>query len=147
MACVMAFVLASTVNGRTLSPQTCYLHTLTEISYQLILKKKALVVIWQDLIRPLRVLHSGLHESGKLKKKSGGRRIIVHFSAADGASITDGISTDQCSLQYITVDAIVPNVSRHGTGALLFKVDIQHAFRNVPVHPENWCMLGMKWNK
>ena len=58
----------------------------------------------------------------------------------------DGISTDQYSLHYIAVDDIVAHVRRHGTGGLLFNVDIQHDFRNVPAHPEDWCMLGMKWN-
>ena len=83
---------------------------------------------------------------GLVPKKSGGHRIIVHLSVPDGASINDSISTGQYSLHYIGVDNVVAHLSRHGTGALLFKIDIQHAFRNVPVHPEDWCMLGMKWN-
>ena len=64
----------------------------------------------------------------------------------EGAGTNDGISTDQYSLDYIPVDNIVTNVRHHGTVGLLFKVDILHAFRNVPVHAEDWCMLGMKWN-
>ena len=70
----------------------------------------------------------------------------MHLSVPDGASINDSISTDQYSLHYIGVDDVVAHLSHHGTATLLFKIDIQHAFRNVPVHPEDWCMLGMKWN-
>ena len=74
---------------------------------------------------------------GVVQKKSGGCRIIVHFSVPEGAGTNDGISTDQYSLNYIPVDNIVSNVRHHGTVGLLFKVDILHAFRNVPVHPED----------
>ena len=102
------------------------------------------MVIWQDLIRPIHILRSAWVRV--VQKKSGSRRIIVQFSAPDGTSTNDGISTDQYSLEYIPVDNIVTNVRHHGTVGLLFKGDIQHAFRNVPVHPEDSCILGMKWN-
>jgi len=26
------------------------------------------------------------------------------------------------------------------------KLDIKSAFRNIPVHPSDWELLGMKWN-
>ena len=32
-----------------------------------------------------------------------------------------------------------------GKGTLLAKMDIKAAYRNVPVHPEDRCLLGMKW--
>ena len=82
---------------------------------------------------------------GLVPKKSGGHRLIVHLSAPEGSSINDGISNDQFSLQYITVDHVVAHVIRHGRGALMFKVDIRHAFRLIPVHPEDWPLLGMSW--
>ena len=37
---------------------------------------------------------------------------------------------------------VVARVVRHGKEALLFKVDIKHAFRNLPVHPSFWPSLG-----
>ena len=66
---------------------------------------------------------------GLVPKKSGGHRIIVHLTVPDGASINDSISTGQYSLHYIGVDDVVTHLSRHGTSAFLFKMDIQHAFQ------------------
>ena len=83
---------------------------------------------------------------GIIPKKSGGHRLIVHLSAPDGMSINDGIHEEQFSLQYITVDDVVAQVIKHGKDALMFKVDIKHAFRIVPVHPEDWPLLGMVWD-
>lgn len=82
---------------------------------------------------------------GVVPKKSGGHRLIVHLSAPQGSSINDGISSDEYSLQYVTVDDFVRQVVRLGKGALMFKVDIQHAFRLIPVHPDDWPILGMVW--
>ena len=83
---------------------------------------------------------------GVVPKKSGGHRLIVHLSAPAGDSINDGISGDEYSLEYVTVDDVVAHVVKQGPGALLYKVDIQHAFRNVPVHPDDWPLLGMVWD-
>jgi len=82
---------------------------------------------------------------GVVPKKSGGHRLIVHLSAPHGSSINDGISGDQHSLQYVTVDDVVRHVAQLGQGALMSKVDIQHAFRLIPVHPDDWPILGMVW--
>ena len=32
-----------------------------------------------------------------------------------------------------------------GKGSLLAKVDIEHAYRNVPVHPDDRLLLAMQW--
>ncbi len=32
-----------------------------------------------------------------------------------------------------------------GRGTLLAKVDIQNAYRNIPVHPDDRWLLGMSW--
>ena len=31
-------------------------------------------------------------------------------------------------------------------GIFMSKLDIKSAFRNIPVHPSDWELLGMKWN-
>lgn len=51
-----------------------------------------------------------------------------------------------CSLQYTTVDAAVKLISEVRTGFLDAKVDIQDAYRNVPVHPDDCHLLGMEWH-
>ena len=39
----------------------------------------------------------------------------------------------------------VKRVVELGRGAMMAKVDIQHAYKNVPVHPEDRHMLGVRW--
>ena len=50
-----------------------------------------------------------------------------------------------CSLSYISVDDIASVVLQLGRGALLAKMNVQSAYRNVPVHPDDRILLGMKW--
>lgn len=57
--------------------------------------------------------------------------------------MNDGIDKSVCSLQYVTIDDIVKKVKQCGRGALLGKLDIQSAYRIVPVHPEDRILLGM----
>ena len=83
---------------------------------------------------------------GVVPKKSGGHRLIVHLSSPPGASVNDFISRDDFSLQYITVDTVISHLQTAGIGALMFKVDLKHAFRLVPVHPDDWPLLGMEFD-
>ena len=72
-------------------------------------------------------------------------RLIVDLSHPEGFSINDGIPSHLCSLSYITVDDAIQEVLQTGPGTLLAKVDIKNAFRLLPVHPADRCLLGMKW--
>lgn len=49
-------------------------------------------------------------------------------------------------MTYITVDNAVTRILKLGKDALLAKVDIEHAYRNVPVHCEDRHLLGMSWH-
>ena len=69
----------------------------------------------------------------------------MDLSSPSGASVHDGISADEFTLHYITVDQIIRSVSRLGKGALMAKFDVESAYRNVPVHPSDRHLLGMKW--
>ena len=73
-------------------------------------------------------------------------RLILDLSHPKASSVNDGISRDLCSLTYMRVDDVVHKVLSMGRGALLAKIDIENAFRNVPVHPHDRYLLGMKWN-
>ena len=44
------------------------------------------------------------------------------------------------------VDQVVQQVLSLGKGAPLAKIDIESAFRNIPVHPDDRHLLGMRWN-
>ena len=83
---------------------------------------------------------------GVIPKGSSGKwRLIVDMSAPEGASINDGISEAICSLSYISVADAIRNIASIGQGALLAKIDIKSAYRNVPIHPEDRWLMGMSW--
>ena len=44
------------------------------------------------------------------------------------------------------VDDVVQQVLSLGRGTLFAKIDIESAFRNVPVHPHDRHLLGMQWD-
>ena len=49
-------------------------------------------------------------------------------------------------MQYIKIDDAIAALTRLGRGTYLAKSDIESAFRQFPVHPEDWELLGMYWN-
>ena len=44
------------------------------------------------------------------------------------------------------VDDVARKVVQLGPGALMAKIDIKSAYRVVPVHPQDRCLLGMQWD-
>ncbi len=68
----------------------------------------------------------------------------MNLSSPRGSSINDGIDPALCSLHYLGLDAAVAMVKRLGPGCQLAKLDLQHAYRVVPVHPDDWHLLGMQ---
>ena len=82
---------------------------------------------------------------GTVPKKTGGHRTILHLSAPEGLSVNDGIAKDAFSLHYITIDDAVRQVVKHGRNALMCKVDLKSAFRLLPIHPDDWPLLGCLW--
>ena len=81
--------------------------------------------------RPLPSIRtSGL---GAAAKKQGKWRMILHLSAPYGASVNDGISKEEFSLHYSSVDDAVKLLHPYGKGAIMAKVDLKAAFRMVPV--------------
>ncbi len=73
-------------------------------------------------------------------------RLILDLSSPHGRSINDGIDKELSSLQYESVDDAARIFVGLGRGAMLAKIDIAHAYRNVPVHPADRYLLGMQWN-
>ena len=81
-----------------------------------------------------------------LKGLSGKWRLIVDLSSPQGHSVNNGISSDWCSLEYVTVDMVANVILGFGPGAVvLSKVDVRSAYRTVLVHPEDRWLLGMQW--
>lgn len=79
------------------------------------------------------------------KNQPGKWRLIVDLSSPSGSSVNDGIDPEQFSLQYVRVDEIISMVIQYGIGAQMAKFDVEAAYRNIPVHPADRYLLGMKW--
>ena len=84
------------------------------------------------------------------KHDSAERRIIVDLSWPAGTSVNDGISSssylgEDISLTYPMVDSIASLNWSVGTGCLLCKRDLQHAYRQFPVDPLDYPLLGYCW--
>ena len=78
------------------------------------------------------------HNTGKF-------RLITDLSFPKGASVNDGIDPELATLSYITVDHVAEVVQRLGEGALLAKMDVEAAYRLIPVHPQDRVLQGMEW--
>ena len=72
-------------------------------------------------------------------------RLIVDLSSPTDHSVNDGIDPQLCSLSYTSVDEIAACVLKLGRGAQIAKSDIKHAYRQIPVHPQDRILLGMQW--
>lgn len=72
-------------------------------------------------------------------------RLITDLSFPKGASINDGIDPCLCSLTYSSVEEVAEQVARLGPGALLAKIDIESAYRIIPVHPQDRHLQAVRW--
>ena len=72
-------------------------------------------------------------------------RLIVDLSAPRGASVNDGIPPELSSLSYPRVDQAAALIAQYGRGALIAKLDLQSAYRKIPVHPADQHLLGVQW--
>ena len=79
------------------------------------------------------------------KKHSSEWRTIYHLSYPGGDSINDHIPKDPYSLQYVRVDDAVQILCSLGPGAFMAKTDLKSVFRLMPIHPDDWNLLGIYW--
>ena len=89
---------------------------------------------------PLQISRFGVIPKGHGTKEW---RLITDLSAPH--SVNDGIDPEFTSLQYLRVDEVAARVTRVGVGALLAKVDIEAAYRQVPVHPQDRPLQALRW--
>jgi len=98
-----------------------------------------------EFLKEVPDLHFSPSEVIPKKNRPGKCRLIVDLSAPDGLSVNDAINKEWCSLSYVSVDDVVKCTLQKGRGALLAKLDIKQAYRNIHMHPEDRMLLGMKW--
>ena len=81
------------------------------------------------------------------KRNSNKFRTIFHLSypKSGSTSINCSIPKEDYSLQYVRIDDAIQGIKQFGVGCFLAKTDIESAFRLVPVHPEDYELLGMCW--
>ena len=79
------------------------------------------------------------------KKHSSEWRTIYHLSYPEGDSINDHIPKDPYSLQYVRVDDAISILKSLGPGSYMAKTDLKSAFRLIPIHPDDWNLLGIYW--
>ena len=108
--------------------------------------KQAMVGPLQEI--PFKKLHvSPLMARDKL---DGGVRIIVDLSWPLGQSVNSCVPSDvydsiPFTLKYPTVDDVVAQIRTLGPDALLFKIDLERAFRNLRIDPFDYPLLGLQW--
>ena len=74
-------------------------------------------------------------------------RLILDLSSLQNWSVNDGISPELCSMKYASVDSAVERILQLGRNTQLAKIDIEHAYRNIPIHPSDRRLLGMMWDR
>jgi hypothetical protein len=84
---------------------------------------------------------------GAFKRSTSGKyRVIYDLSWPPGKSVNDHITID-CSLHYVNIDKAVKMVKKYGRGTQMAKLDIEDAFKNVVVAPNDWELLGTTWER
>ena len=86
------------------------------------------------------------------KRSSDERRVIVDLSWPLGqGSVNSGISKEfylqeKIESHYASVEEICQMVMRIGPGAMIYKRDLRQAYRQFPVDPADYYLLGYFWN-
>ena len=81
------------------------------------------------------------------KRGSSTRRVVMDLSFPHGASVNDGIPTDtylgeHFKLRLPGIDRLVEFVLEKGRHCLIFKKDLRRAYRQFPVDPKDYNLLG-----
>ena len=79
------------------------------------------------------------------------RRIIVDFSFPPGKAVNDGISKDtyldlEAEFSLPSVQSMVARVNDLGPGCLMYKRDLQGAFRQFSIDPGDYCFTAVSWD-
>jgi len=72
-------------------------------------------------------------------------RLILDLSSSQNRSVNDGIDKELCSLKYASMDGAAGIIQEMGAGTLLAKVDLEHAYQNIPIHRDDRLLLAMRW--
>lgn len=80
------------------------------------------------------------------KKVQGQFRLIHDLSYPENNSVNSQIPAVNSQVSYDSIDTVINLVKQFGSGALMAKCDIQDGFRNIPIHPDDYHLLGFMWD-
>ena len=87
------------------------------------------------------------------KKTPGELRLIHHLSFPKDFSVNNGIALEHSKVSYATIDDAIHLIKQVGpiadiknaAGFPLPVADIKNGFRLLPIHPNDYGLLGMHW--
>lgn len=80
---------------------------------------------------------------GVVPKSEPGKLCVIHdLSFPKSNSVNSMIPDENSTVQYDSIDNVTVLLRKFGQGALMAKTDIQDAFRIVPIHPNDYNLLG-----
>lgn len=98
--------------------------------------------------KPFPNLH--LSPLGLVPKKNGDFRLIHNLSYVEdndrSPSVNQGIPRDLAHVQYAGVDDAIRALKHIGRNSYMAKIDILQAFRQLPVKPSDYSLLGFMWD-
>ncbi len=74
-------------------------------------------------------------------------RLIVDLSYPRGGGVNVSISEEAASISYMRMDDVVECIQTLGAGVLMVKIDLECAYRQIPVHSSNHHWLGITWDQ
>ena len=89
--------------------------------------------------------HFQISPIGLVPKKNGKFRLIVHLSSPKADSINSHIDNIFSDVQYATLQDAFKLILGMGPHPYMAKLDIQSAFRLIPIKPEQYNLLCIKW--
>ncbi len=81
-----------------------------------------------------------------LPKRKTKARVINHLSWPGLSSVNDGIPDSEGTIAYERFEQAVTTLREFGQGSLLAKLDLKDAYHHIPVCPQDWHLLGCRWN-
>ncbi len=82
-----------------------------------------------------------------MEKKTPGKFCLINDLSAPkgGPSVNSTISKEDATVSYNTVDMAVQVIQWIGQGVVMVKTDKQHAYKLIPIHPQDTLALGIWW--
>ena len=85
---------------------------------------------------------------GLVPKKDSGKYRMIHdlsYPKHENTSVNANIPRDFCAVSYEDLDVVIDLIVKNGRGCYIGKVDIESAFRIIPIHPSDYWLLGLKF--